>query len=212
MRRAETMARTFMTHALIFVLFCYIRAFLDEGTRPVTDSTCRPTPACHLGLDADARHGAEAGPPASRWVWVWARGQLPSRAPPRSAAAPTGPTAKARSGEPGKPWNLRHLASRPAQQGAERQPTSSAARAARRPADTAPRSPPAGLGRGCRAGPCPWRQRAGHAKTLRLAGKVNSGRGDGGLVYRTVSFRTTSRWLIKEAVGGPRTSRASKAC
>lgn len=94
---------------------------------------------------------------------------------------------------PGQIWGGRRTpepqASQPAQQGAERLPTSSAARAARWPVDTAPRSPPARLGRGCRAGPF---RDANTLVTQRRCRCVNSGRGGGGLVCRTVSLRTTN--------------------
>lgn len=150
--RAKRRAKTFVTHALNFVSFCYLRAFWDAGARLVT-VTCQPVVACHPGFNRGARHGAEAGPPASWWVWEWARGPGSSLIPPHlhPQVARSWPGV----GSPASPEPLR-----PAQQGSGKQPTSSAARAARWPADLAPRSRPAGLGRGCGAGP------AGDVNTL----------------------------------------------
>lgn len=207
------MARTFMTHALIFVLFCYIRAFLDEGTRPVTDSTCRPTPACHLGLDGDAKargRGWTTCLPVSVGSGPGASFPPALRRVPR--LHPQAPRPRPGLGSPANPgtsgiW----LRNRPS-------------RARKYSLPPPRREPPAGLqtrlrgprrrGWGGAAGRGPVRDVNALVTQRRcgLRGKVNSGRGDDGLVCRTVSLRTTSRCLIKEAVGGPRTSRASKAC
>lgn len=193
-RRAKPKSRTFVTHALIFVSFCYIRAFLDAGERLVTDSTCQPIPACHPGLDRWVARGQGTGPPASCWVWEWARG--PASLPHSAGFAPTGCMALARRGES---CESRTFASCPAGLGKTAYLLCGASRplACRPGSAVQARRAGAGLQGGTRR----------DVNTLSTHRRCRSpeqwrGTGDSGLVWGIISFVTTSRRVRKEAVGG----------